>query len=138
VREAFLRNLSTEEADRAMDPALCFGQDDCHKRAVDWRARALAAESRTPPPEVLRAAERIGELAAKCEPGPWSTEGDGKPPDPSPIMVCQPPSPNSSLKWGHPVAHCYGRPHNTHNAAFIAECRTLAPLLAEWVKGGGR
>jgi hypothetical protein len=46
VREAFLRNLSTEEADRAMDPALCFGQDDCHKRAVDWRARALAAEEK--------------------------------------------------------------------------------------------
>lgn len=110
--------------------------------AVDWQAayRALAAErAASPPQEVVEAARRIGELASKATPGEWRTttgllkNESGRYVGPERCMVAVKGRDYSVASTG-PVSS-----DDSHaDAAFIAECRTLAPLLAEWVNGGGK
>jgi hypothetical protein len=110
--------------------------------AVDWQAayRALAAErAASPPQEVVEAARRIGELAKGVSPGPWLVSRQRTCVDTGMLAG------NGEVWDGysiHPHFSVEGDDEDlaqwSRDAAFIAECRTLAPLLAEWVKGGGK
>lgn len=123
------------------DCPACDAECVCIGNMVDWRDRALAAESRlatsprTPTPEVLRAAERIGELAKEATMGPWAevvwygTDEGG-------WAAVGPHHTGADDECDDDASDNHARAEA--DAAFIAECRTLAVVLAEWVKGGGR
>lgn len=103
--------------------------------ASEALAAALAASPRTPTPEVLRAAERIGELAKECSEGPWFAHRHDGPR----IVDTWWSIAVGALRMPRQIARVMApTPQGAGDAAFIAECRTLAPLVAEWVKGGGR
>ena len=106
--------------------------------AVDWQAayRALAAErAASPPQEVVAAAKRIGEVAAAATEGPWAevvwygTDEGG-------WAAVGPHHTGADDECDDDASDSHARAEA--DAAFIAECRTLAPLLAEWVNGGGK
>jgi len=97
---------------------------------------ALAASPRTPTPEVLRAAERIGELARGDEVW-WATLANADLGMPAHVRI------ESRDEKGRRMVQFVGlqcTPSLNPNAiaTVIAECRTLAVVLAEWVKGGGQ
>lgn len=90
--------------------------------ADDLRALlALAA----PPPEVVEAAERLLELAGRATEGPWI------------VMDAPQGSPDGPCVAGGHVTVCdtlTNAPESRADAAFIAAARTLAPVVAGWVK----
>lgn len=120
-------------ADAVMRPGICFNLNCI---PVDWRARALAAErAASPPQEVVKAARRIGELAAAATEGPWAevvwygTDEGG-------WAAVGPHHTGGSDECDDDASDNHERAKR--DAAFIAECRTLAVVLAEFVRGGDK
>jgi len=118
--------------------AHCWG-DGC--TALDWRALYFLAAERaaSPPQEVVEAARRIGELAKGASPGPWLVSRQRTCVDTGMLAS------NGEVWDGysiHPHFSVEGDDEDlaqwSRDAAFIAECRTLAVVLAEFVRGGDK
>jgi hypothetical protein len=82
---------------------------------------------------IEEAAKRVLELAAKVSRGPWQLLPHTDYDDPV-VCVASPPAVQAAHHDHEPIATCAQDQDDDSDATFIAEVRTLAPQLAQWVE----